>query len=127
MAVRLAKPSLVTTTGPCRVARDHIHGQQAVVVTELHALHAGGLAAHRAQLLVVGLELEAHAEFGDQDDVVLGVAQRGADQLVGVLAVLVGHEAHGDQAALARESYSASGVFLTLPERVASTRYLATS
>ena len=84
------------------VARDHIHGQQAVVVTELHALHAGGLAAHRTQLLVVGLELEAHAELGDQDDVILGIAQRGTDELVGVLAILVGHEAHGDQTALTR-------------------------
>ena len=84
------------------VARHHIHRQQAVVRTELHALHTGGLTAHRAQLLVIGLELETHAKPGHQDDVVLRVAQRGADELVGVLAVLVGHESHGDQTALTR-------------------------
>ncbi len=40
--------------------------------------------------------------LGNEEDVGLRVAQVGATQFVDRLAVLVGHEAHGDQAALAR-------------------------
>ena len=53
-------------------------------------------------MLVVGLELQAHAQLRHENDVILSIAQCGTDQLVGVLAVFVGHETHCDQAALTR-------------------------
>ena len=53
-------------------------------------------------MLVVGLELQAHAPLRHENDVILSIAQCGTDQLVGVLAVFVGHETHCDQATLTR-------------------------
>ena len=84
------------------LAPDHIHRKQFVARAELHALHAGGLAAHRSQLLVVSAELQAHAELRHENDVVGRIAQRGADELVGGLAGFVLHQPHGDQTALTR-------------------------
>ncbi len=76
---------------------DHRHREQRVAVAELHPAHTAGGTAHRAQLVVVGGEPDRLALAGDQQDVVVGVDQLGADQLVVLLA-----EVDRDHAGLAR-------------------------
>src|SRR6478609_7824961 len=61
------------------VGPDHGEGEhRVVVVLELHPAYAAGGAAHRAQLLVAGLEADRLALAGHEQDVVVGVDQAGA-------------------------------------------------
>ena len=89
---------------------DDRHRQQRVAAAELHARDTAGGPAHRPQLGVVGLEADRLALAGDQQDVVLGVDQLGADQLVVVLA-----EVDGDDAGLARGVVVAEAGLLDQP------------
>ena len=61
---------------------DDRHRQHRVAVAELHAGDAGRRPPHRPQLGAVGLEPDRLTLAGDQQDVVVGVDQLGADQLV---------------------------------------------
>ena len=79
------------------LARD-LHAEELVVAAELHAAHAGGGAAHGAQLLVGGGEAHGLAVAGDEDEVLVGHDGLCGDELVG-LAVLVLAQVDGDDAA----------------------------
>ena len=76
---------------------DHRHREHRVALGVLHAGHPGRGPAHRPQLGVVGPEPHRLALAGDQQDLVVGEDQLGADQLVVVLA-----EVDRDHAGLAR-------------------------
>ena len=77
---------------------DHRHRQHRVArLRNFMPGDAGRRPAHRPQLGVVGAEPDRLALAGDQQDVVVGLDQLGADQLVVVLA-----EVDGDHAGLAR-------------------------
>ena len=90
---------------------------------ELHPRHARRRTAHRAQLVVVGPEADRLALAGDQQDVVVGTDQLGADQLVVVVA-----EVDRDDAGLARGVVVAQpGLLDQAGLRVARTRYGACS
>ena len=86
-----------SSSGADLLGPDHRHRQHRVAAAELHARDAGRRPAHRPQLGVVGAEADRLALAGDQQDVVVGLDQLGADQLVVVLA-----EVDRDDAGLAR-------------------------
>src|SRR5699024_12442741 len=65
----------------------HVHGQQPVVVAELHAGHAAGGATGGAQGAVVGGHPHGLAVAGDQQDLVVAVDRPGGDHTVRVGAV----------------------------------------
>ncbi len=73
------------------------HAKQLVALAEPHAGDAGSGAAHRANLVVGGIEPDGLPLLRNQQDVVLGVDQPCADQLVFLIA-----EVDGDQACLTR-------------------------
>src|SRR5205807_9750979 len=62
------------------VVAGDVHGDDLAALADVHAAHAGGVAAHRAR---VGLG-EAHGEAGagDHDDLVVGVHRPHGEQLV---------------------------------------------
>ena len=74
------------------------HAEEFVVAAELHAAHAGGGAAHGAQLLVGGGEAHGLAVAGDEDEVLVGHDDLCGDELIG-LAVFVFAQVDGDDAA----------------------------
>src|SRR5699024_6636571 len=69
------------------VGAHHVHGQQPVVVAELHAGHAAGGATGGAQGAVVGGHPHGLAVAGDQQDLVVAVDRPGGDHTVRVGAV----------------------------------------
>lgn len=75
----------------------HAHREQFIALAEAHAGDARRRATHRTHLFVVGTEADRLAEPGDEQHVVAGVHQLGADQLI-----VVGTEVHRDEARLAR-------------------------